>query len=342
MKLPPIRRISATLLAALGAAMLAGCFMIPGNFDAKLDLRSDGTFTYSYNGEIRFLGMTELAQMSRNRNSVKEWDPDSQTCWGEVSVESVEAVEAVEAVVEEDAAEAAAERAAEGPPPPIIVATAEDATTYDDRECTEEELVERKKTFEEGQQRARERQEREAKQMQAVFGGIDPNDPSAGQQISERLERQRGWNSVEYLGEGLFKVDFSITSRIDHDFTFPTMEGMSSGQPFLYAFRRDGDTVRIEAPGFARGGGSGALSGGSMNWLMLASMERSRNSSDPDLSELFKNTKGTFTITTDGEILANNTDEGYRDTAAGRTLQWQIDSDSIDSAPPTALIKLPQ
>ncbi|MDN3645731.1 hypothetical protein QWY75_05870 [Pontixanthobacter aestiaquae] len=337
MKFPPIRRISATLLAAFSAAMLTGCFMIPGNFDAKLDLRSDGTFTYSYNGEIRFLGMSELAQRSRGRNEVSEWDPGSQTCWGTVSTEATDAeieTAAVEAVAEEaDVAEAAAEGT-------IVPVTIEDS--YDDRECTEEELAERRKEFDERQERSRERQEREAKQMQAVFGGIDPSDPSAGKQISERLERQRGWNSVEYLGEGLFKVDFSITSRIDHDFTFPTMEGMSAGQPFLYAFRRDGDTVRIEAPGFTRGGSSGALGGGSMNWLMLAGMERGSRSGDPDLSELLKNTNGTFTITTDGEILANNTDAGYSDTAAGRTLVWKISSDSMDSAAPMALVKLAQ
>ncbi|MXO89820.1 hypothetical protein [Pontixanthobacter aquaemixtae] len=351
MNLPLTRRTAAAFMAALGSLLLTSCFMIPGKFDAKLDLRSDGSFTYSYDGEIRLLGMTQLMEMSRGGNSTSVWNPDSQTCWGDEPTTADPAAEAVAEAMEESPAEEAAEVAVEvaaeeakdsSPPPPVVLVPTRPVSASAARECSEEELAERRKQFEERQARSRERRSREAKQMQAVFGGIDPNDPDAGQLIAERLERQHGWNSVEYLGEGLFKVDFSIASRIDHDFTFPTMEGMSAGQPFLYVYRRDAKTVRVDAPGFGAGTNPGGAGGGSMSWLMIAGLERSRNSRDPDLAEIFKTTNGTFTITTDGEILANNTDEGYRDTASGRALVWQINSGSIDRAPPSALIKLAQ
>ena len=54
----------------------------------------------------------------------------------------------------------------------------------------------------------------------------------------------------------------------------------------------------------------------------------------PNLPEL----DGTFTLVTDGEILANNTDEGPAQTAAGKTLEWKVNART--TAAPTALIRL--
>ena len=47
---------------------------------------------------------------------------------------------------------------------------------------------------------------------------------------------------------------------------------------------------------------------------------------------------GTFTIVTDGQILANNTDEGPRSTAEGQMLEWKVTRRT--EAAPTALIQL--
>ena len=49
-------------------------------------------------------------------------------------------------------------------------------------------------------------------------------------------------------------------------------------------------------------------------------------------------TEGTFTVTTDGEILANNTDEGAATGARGKTLAWMINVRTKQA--PTALIKI--
>jgi hypothetical protein len=49
--------------------------------------------------------------------------------------------------------------------------------------------------------------------------------------------------------------------------------------------------------------------------------------------------EGTFTLRTDGQILANNTDEGPQAEGTGLSrLDWKVDART--AAPPTALIKL--
>jgi len=48
--------------------------------------------------------------------------------------------------------------------------------------------------------------------------------------------------------------------------------------------------------------------------------------------------EGTFTLTTDGAVLANNTDEGPQPDAAGQKLTWTVNPRSVGA--PTALIRL--
>jgi hypothetical protein len=48
--------------------------------------------------------------------------------------------------------------------------------------------------------------------------------------------------------------------------------------------------------------------------------------------------EGTFAVVTDGEILANNTDEGPAADPRGKKLVWQVDR--ATATPPTALIRL--
>jgi len=47
---------------------------------------------------------------------------------------------------------------------------------------------------------------------------------------------------------------------------------------------------------------------------------------------------GTFSVTTDAPILANNTDEGPTASAAGKVLSWTINPRTPSA--PTALLKL--
>lgn len=199
---------------------------------------------------------------------------------------------------------------------------------YDDdgeeRECSGSELEEQESAWNEKQARAAEREEREAKTMSAMFGGIDPSDPEAAKELAERLSKQAGWKKVEYKGDGLFEVDFAISGRLDHDFLFPTVERFPANPFVQLALREDGH-VRIDAPGYSASA-TGAGYGGFMQ--MAASEE------DIELPKV----SGRFILTTDAEILANNTEEGPTAADGGQQLTWNVSSSS--AASPTALLKL--
>src|SRR5690606_669102 len=147
---------------------------------------------------------------------------------------------------------------------------------------------------------------------------------------------QEGWNRVEYRGEGLFEVQFSLTSRLGHDFVFPTFERFPMSNAFVVANLRKGSTVRVEAPGFAvQGGGNpfqGMMTG--MAGVLGAAADAETNARIQAMPEM----RGTFRIVTDGRILANNTDEGPQQSAEGEVLQWDVSPRT--QAPPMALIQL--
>ena len=53
-------RLIAALIAPL---LLTGCFLSPGKFQSQLQLMQDGSFGYSYTGEIQFVALSKLAEM---------------------------------------------------------------------------------------------------------------------------------------------------------------------------------------------------------------------------------------------------------------------------------------
>ncbi len=58
----PMRAAASALIVSL-ALLLAGCFIAPGKFTSELALGPDQEFTFEYEGEIFFLGLSSLAQM---------------------------------------------------------------------------------------------------------------------------------------------------------------------------------------------------------------------------------------------------------------------------------------
>lgn len=199
-----------------------------------------------------------------------------------------------------------------------------DEQTYDERTCTADELAQQKKDWEESREQKRKSDADMAKMM---MGGIDPNNPEAGKEIADKLRRQAGWNKVEYIGDGKFDVDFSASGKLDHDFVFPTFEGFSMSNPFLQVFARADGSVRVDAPGF------GPAEGAAASQSMAAGLAGSDNGKGA-----VGMADGIFTIVTDGEILANNTDEGAAAAPGGKALTWKVNP-RIPSAP-TALVKL--
>ncbi|MBT8431584.1 MAG: hypothetical protein KJP27_03735, partial [Altererythrobacter sp.] len=56
-------RIRTTAMLAALALALTGCFVSPGKFTSELVLEDAGAFSFTYDGEIFFLGLSDLAQM---------------------------------------------------------------------------------------------------------------------------------------------------------------------------------------------------------------------------------------------------------------------------------------
>lgn len=289
----PLRAIAVSLVAGL-SLLLTGCFITPGKFTSTLDLGADDEFTFTYEGEIFFLGLSQLAKMGED---AKEFEPEP--CYVDGS--------------------------------------------FEERECTRNELEGQRAEWEANAEMRAAKAAQEAEQMSALLGGIDATDPEASAKFTELLLRQKGWNSVVDKGDGVFEVSYSLTGKLTHDFAFPVIEGVPSTNPFVQIFLRDGDIVRINAPGYSAQNDDnpmGAMMGGLAGMAgMAASMgEDAPGGPGGETPPDFPTIDGTFTITTTSAmtIRANNTDEGASQTATGEKLVWDIDTRT--KAAPTALI----
>jgi len=207
-------------------------------------------------------------------------------------------------------------------------------TTGNDRACTAAEIADQRREWAGTQDETKATKAEQDKQgraaLQAMMGGINPEDPQAAQEFANRLARQQGWTSVVNKGAGVFEVDYSIAGRLDRDFTFPVIERLPAVIPFVTVIRRNDGTVRIDAPGFSPSGGSPQMPG----FPGMPATGAAKGKSGPPALD------GRFTLHTDGEVMANNTDEGpLADPASnGQRLQWKVSPTT--SAPPTALIRL--
>lgn len=280
-----MRALARGALAGGLALLIAGCMLAPGKFVSELVLMRDGTFAYSYDGEIHLLSMSQLSQMGQ---SMAESEFTEEPCY--------------------------------------------DNDTFEERECTAEEKAQQRADYDQRMADKKRTDEEEARKMREMFGGIDPTDPASGDELAKRIERQAGFDKVVHKGNGLFEVSFRVSGRLDHDFVFPTFERLPVGNYFLFAGRRDDGSVRIDAPGF-----TGQPAGNPMQ-AMMGGMNQ--GSGDADMASGVPVPDGTFSIVTDGEILANNTDEGPESDPRGRKLSWKIDRST--AVAPTALIRLGQ
>ena len=197
------------------------------------------------------------------------------------------------------------------------------------RECTRAEIDKQKRDWSEQRTRSAEKRTRDAESMKAMFGGIDPSDPKAAEELAARLRKQTGWRKVLYRGDGLYEVDFAIAGSASHDFSFPSIERFPMANPFVQVIVRNDGTVRVDAPGF----GPGAAGEPYRSMMQAAAMSEGK----PDAPKL-PAMDGRFTITTDGAVLANNTDEGPQPDTTGQRLSWTVNARS--AAAPTALIRL--
>lgn len=219
-----------------------------------------------------------------------------------------------------------------------------DEETYESRECSADEIASQRAEWDAGAAERAAKAKKEAEQMKAVMGGIDPTDPKAAEELVRLLERQKGWNRVVHKGDGLFEVSYSVSGTLGHDFMFPTIEGFPATNPFVQMILRDGGQVRVNAPGFAAQNGDNPMSammGGMGSLAGLAAMGAAEGEDGVDTGQIpgLPVLDGTFTIRTAPgmRILANNTDEGPEAApGGGEQLRWTISPRT--TAAPTALI----
>jgi hypothetical protein len=134
---------------------------------------------------------------------------------------------------------------------------------------------------------------------------------------AEALAKEKGYRSVRYVGEGKFLVDYAISGRLDHGFVYPFNSDAEAIFPWIAIEVRGDGTVRVKAPAF---GDEGA-----------AAM--------PGLGDKgpTKERAGTFTLTTDAEVVMHNVEEGIRPGPV-QTLAWTVTPSS--KTVPTVVLRL--
>jgi hypothetical protein len=229
--------------------LLAGCLLIPGKFDSQLRLRNDGTYVFTYNGQM------QLAE-----GDGKSMSPPS----GEID---------------------------------------DDSTESDDKDDEQKNAA-----------------------MRSIFGGAVPGDDEGLKEFAAQLAKYDGWNKVEYVGDNLFEVEYMVSGNFDQMFAFPTIPGATMQFPFVQIIRRSGGELEISTPAMA---GPGGLAGAMGPMPMGGS---GKNKTQP--------IDGSFTIETNGEILSNNTADGYKSNGTVKTLHWKVDEASAAAGSPRAIVKL--
>jgi hypothetical protein len=303
------------IVAALALTLaLTACFYGPGAFTSTLDLRKDGTFAFAYKGEIVFLTPPDI--MGGGSGSASVWKDNMASCGADADAKrEVESI--IRSDVKADTSTSESVRAVEMP-----------SGEENNRPCTAAEIAKQRNDWQKERAAAAAKKQKEAADFGAMFG-YTPGDDAANRKLAATMMRYEGWKSVTYKGDGIFMVDYQQTGRLDHDFIFPLLPTQNNlVLPFVTVRRQTGNMVRMTAPAFVNNPGQGMMAG-------MAAMKGSEGGT-PDMGP--HKASGSFTLTTDGDIRTNNTEDGPADVAGGRKLVWQVGADS--KAAPEALINL--
>ena len=152
----------------------------------------------------------------------------------------------------------------------------------------------------------------------------DADSEAKNREIAAALSKEVGYRSVVYKGKGKFLIDYAINGTLTHNFVYPFNSDAEAVFPFIVVELRQGNTVRVKAPGFAKGSGNDGAAGG-----MGGGMGQDSASKLLD---------GVFTLDTDAEIVSQNNEDGAKTVGARRTVTWRATPLSKDA--PTAVLRL--
>lgn len=187
-----------------------------------------------------------------------------------------------------------------------------EAPAKDDlRPCRPAEIAGEKAKFEKEEADRLAKDAKEYEQMAGMLG-LPGTDDESNRRFAVSLMKQAGWRSVSYKGKGLFDVDYHFEGRLDQDFAFPLMPDSDVMIPFIVIRPRTDGSVKVSAPAFVGGAG------------VFASRARMMGIPKQDNEGLASRAEGRFTITTDGEILTNNSEDGPTAAPNGRQVHWDV------------------
>ena len=167
--------------------------------------------------------------------------------------------------------------------------------------------------------------------MSTKTGGDDVKDPAKQKAESEAknralaaaLSKEAGYRRVTYVGGGKFLIDYAVTGVLSHAFVWPYNIDAEVIIPFIAIELRQGDIVRMKAPGFANDDGKG-----------MPQMPGMSGGDGAAASKL----DGVFTLDTDADIVSQNNEDGVVPAAARKTIRWQATPQT--RAAPTAVLRL--
>ncbi|MDO7834327.1 hypothetical protein Q4610_04640 [Sphingobium sp. HBC34] len=147
-------------------------------------------------------------------------------------------------------------------------------------------------------------------------------DAAQMQAIAAALSKEKGFRAARYVGNHRFEIDYAISGTLTHAFLFPFNIDAQIVLPFVAVELRGADRLRVKAPGFANGFGKNPSTAGM------------GGSND----EAAKALKGTFTLTTDAEIVSQNQEDGAQGTPQGKRIVWTISSMTAEA--PVATLRV--
>ncbi|HEY0412015.1 MAG TPA: hypothetical protein VGD66_02590 [Allosphingosinicella sp.] len=133
--------------------------------------------------------------------------------------------------------------------------------------------------------------------------------------IADALAKEAGYRSVQYLGGDKFRVDYSISGRLDRSFVYPINLDATAFIPWIAVELRKDGTVRMKAPAF-----------GDASEMMGSGVP----------GEPAEGREGTLTLTTDATLVMQNNEEGLA-AGPGTKVVWRVTPSS--KAVPTAVIR---
>jgi hypothetical protein len=151
----------------------------------------------------------------------------------------------------------------------------------------------------------------------------DNGDDAQMRAIADALAKEKGFRSARYLGNRKFEIDYAISGRLTHAFLFPFNIDAQIVLPFVAVELRGDDRVRVKAPGFSNG--------------FDKSQGPSLGTGGPG-EDAAKALNGSFTLTTDAEIISLNQEEGAQPVPNGKHIVWRVTP--LTSEAPAATLRV--